>query len=140
MNRISKTFLLFTLFFAVLQNSFAQIDTEFWFAAPDVTSSSNKDRPIVLRITSFEQAAVVTISQPAGGGLPTQIINLPANSSTSFNLTSWISLVECAPGNVVQNKGIRITATAQVSAYYEVNNVNVTGLNPELFVLKGRML
>lgn len=138
MNWISKTFLLFTFFFAISQTSFAQIDTEFWFAAPDVTSASNKDRPILLRITSFEQAAVVTISQPAGGGLPTQTINLPPNTSTSVNLTSWINLVECAPGNVVQNKGIHITSSAQISAYYEVNNVNITGLNPELFVLKGQ--
>ena len=137
MNWLRKTILL-TFFCIATLSSFAQIDTEFWFAAPDVTSSSNKDWPIVLRITSFKEPAVVTISQPAGGGLATQIINLAPASSAKIDLTSSLALVECSPGNVVQNKGIRITSTAQISVYYEVNNVNNVGLNPEMFVLKGK--
>jgi gliding motility-associated-like protein len=112
----------------------AQIDTEFWFAAPDITSSASKDVPIYLRITSFKEASKVTISQPAGGGLPVQTLNLAPNSSVTVNLTSSLSSIECGPGNTIQNKGIRISATAQISAYYEVNN---NGLNPEFFVLKG---
>ncbi|NCU05814.1 MAG: gliding motility-associated C-terminal domain-containing protein, partial [Chitinophagaceae bacterium] len=101
----------------------------------DISSSTGLDRPIFLRIASFKNAGTVTISQPAGGGLPTQVINLPANSSTSIDLTAWINSIECTPGNVVQNKGIRIVSTAQVAVYYEVNH---NSRNPELFVLKGR--
>jgi gliding motility-associated-like protein len=137
MNWIRKTILL-TCFVIATLSSFAQIDTEFWFAAPDITSSNNKDRPIVLRITSFKEAATVTISQPAGGGFATQIINLASSSSAKIDLTNFLALVECSPGNVVQNKGIRISSTAQISVYYEVNNVNNIGLNPEMFVLKGK--
>ncbi len=135
MNWKTKAFLLCSFLFAFTYSSFAQIDTEFWFAAPDVSSSNDFDKPIVLRIASFKQAGTVTISQPAGGGLPTQVINLPANSSTSIDLTAWLNSVECAPGNAVQNKGLRIVSTAPVSAYYEVNH---TSRNPELFVLKGK--
>jgi gliding motility-associated-like protein len=138
MNWTTKTYFLLTCFLITSFRSFAQIDTEFWFAAPEVTSASNKDRPIVFRITSFKEAAVVTISQPAGGGFATQTINLAPNSSAKVDLTSAIDLIECRPGNVIQNKGIRISSTAQISAYYEVNNVNFVGLNPELFVLKGQ--
>lgn len=134
MNWLRKTILL-TCFFIATLSSFAQIDTEFWFAAPDISSSTGLDRPAFLRIASFKDAGTVTISQPAGGGLPTQVINLPANSSASIDLTAWLSAVECGPGNTVQNKGIRIVSTAQISVYYEVNH---TSRNPELFVLKGK--
>ena len=115
-------------------SSNAQIDTEFWMGAPDITSSSTRDIPVYLRITSFQEASTVTISQPAGGGLPAQTITLLPNSSATINLTPWLSSIECS-ANTIQNKGIRISATAQISAYYEVNN---NGLNPEFFVLKGR--
>lgn len=134
MNWLRKTILLTCLTISSI-TSFAQIDTEFWFAAPDISSSSGLDRPAFLRIASFKDAGTVTISQPAGGGLPTQVINLPANSSASIDLTAWLNSIECNPGNTVQNKGIRIVSTAQISVYYEVNH---TSRNPELFVLKGK--
>ncbi|MFY7839440.1 MAG: gliding motility-associated C-terminal domain-containing protein [Lacibacter sp.] len=113
----------------------AQIDTEFWFAAPDISSNSDFDKPAILRITSFSQGGVVTISQPGNAGFPTRVINLPASSSASVDLSPWLSAIECGPGNVIQNKGIRIVSTAEISVYYEVNH---TSRNPELFVLKGR--
>ena len=113
----------------------AQIDTEFWFAAPEVSSSSNFDKPAVLRISSFKESSTVTISQPANGGMPPQTITLAANSSLNVDLTAWLDFIECKPGNAIQNKGIKITATAQISVYYEVNN---DGKSPELFVLKGK--
>ncbi|MEJ8820128.1 T9SS type B sorting domain-containing protein [Lacibacter sp. H407] len=135
MNWISKTYLILTCFLLSTLSTFAQIDTEFWFAAPDISSSTGLDQPAFLRIASFKEAGTITISQPAAGGLPTQVINLPANSSASIDLTAWLGSIECGPGNAVQNKGIRIVSTAQISVYYEVNH---TSRNPELFVLKGK--
>ncbi len=135
MNWKTRAFLICSFLFAATYTSFAQIDTEFWFAAPDISSSTGLDRPAFLRIASFKESGTVTISQPGGGGLPTQVINLPANSSASVDLTPWLNSIECGPGNVIQNKGIRIVSTAPVSVYYEVNH---TSRNPELFVLKGR--
>lgn len=134
MSWIRNACLLLTCFICANLPSYAQIDTDFWFAAPDITSAQAKDVPVYLRITSFGEASTVTISQPAGGGLPTQTINLSPNSSATVNLTPWLSSIECTP-NTIQGRGIRISATAQISAYYEINN---NGLNPEFFVLKGR--
>ncbi len=114
--------------------AFAQTDTTFWFAAPDISSDYSYDRPIHLRISSLQQPCMVTVSQPANGGLPTQTLNIPANSTQSIDLTTWLSNIECAPGDVVQNKGIKITSDNKISVYYEVN---ANGPNPELFSLKG---
>ena len=135
MNWTTKTYFLLTCFLITTLSTFAQIDTEFWFAAPDISSSTGLDRPAFLRIASFKESGTVTISQPGGGGLPTQVINIAANSSASIDLTPWLSSIECGPGNVIQNKGIRIVSSAPVSVYYEVNH---TSRNPELFVLKGK--
>jgi gliding motility-associated-like protein len=116
----------------------AQIGTTFWFAVPEVsqTGASNLDRPMYFRMTAFSAAATVTISQPAGGGMPTQVIAIPANSTVSLDVTPWIAVLENSPPNSVLNYGILISSTAPITAYYDV----VSGAclcNPEDFVLKG---
>lgn len=125
------------LFFAALISliSTAQSDTSFWFAAPEVSSAFNYDRPIMLRLTAYQQSATVTISQPANGGLPIQNVTILPNTTQSVNLSAWINTIECSPGNVIQNRGIKITSDNKIAAYYEVN---VNGPNPELFALKGK--
>ncbi|MGG9972433.1 gliding motility-associated C-terminal domain-containing protein [Ferruginibacter sp. SUN002] len=115
--------------------SHAQIDTAFWFAAPDASSAYGYDRPIFLRITSYQQPCNVTVSQPAGGGLPTQTFYMAANTTQSIDLTTWINSIECAPGNIVQNKGIKVTSDNNIAVYYEVS---VGGPNPEFFAFKGK--
>jgi gliding motility-associated-like protein len=116
-------------------DSFSQTDTMFWFAAPELSAGQNLDRPIILRLVSGAQPAIVTVAQPAGGGMPTQTLNLNANSLASVDLTPWIDLLECKPGNTVLNTGLNIRASTPISAYYEVFGAD---LNPEMFVLKGR--
>jgi gliding motility-associated-like protein len=113
----------------------AQTDTAFWFAAPDLSSSHGYDRPVLLRITSYQQACTVTIAQPAGGGLPSQTFSMPANTTQSVDLTTWINNIECTPGDIIQNKGIKITADYRIAVYYDAN---ANGPNPEFFALKGR--
>ncbi len=125
------------LFFSISTN--AQTDTLFWFAAPEILNITNNnitmDRPIVLNITTYNQSATVTISQPAGGGMPNQVINIAANSTQSVDLTTWIENIECKPANSILNYGLKISSTSKISVYYEVN---ANGLNPDLFVLKGK--
>ncbi len=119
----------------------AQTDTLFWFAAPEVTQNPNNyDRPIILRITSYVQAATVTVTQPAGGGMPVQTLTVPANSTQSIDLTNWIDVIENKPANTVLNYGLKITSTAPVSIYYDIVSGGgaVRQLNPEVFVLKGK--
>lgn len=80
----------------------AQTDTEFWFAAPEVMqhTGSNLDRPILLRITTYSAPATVTITIPsASSTLGTLLI--PANSFQSFDLTTWIGILECVTPNTV---------------------------------------
>jgi gliding motility-associated-like protein len=115
----------------------AQVDTEFWFAAPEISQDgSNFDRPIVLRITTLASAATVTVSQPANGGFIPIVVNIGANASTTVDLTPFIASIENTPANTVLNYGIRITSTAVISVYYE--NVSQQCLcNPEIFALKG---
>lgn len=129
-----KLQLSFFLFFSI-SNCFAQIDTTFWLAAPNVSSAFNYDRPIYMRVTSYQSPATVTISEPANPAFPLQTFTLPPYTSQSVNLTTWIDIIECTPGDVIQNRGVKITSTNKVAAYYEVN---AGGPNPEFFALKGR--
>ncbi|NJN76919.1 MAG: hypothetical protein HC803_00160 [Saprospiraceae bacterium] len=128
-----KRFTLSVLFiFAAFAFSFAQADTEFWFVAPEVDASHGDD-PIFLRITAGNQAALVSIGQPANTGGVTLTQSVAANTTVSINLTSFKILIENQPANTVLNKGILIQSTQPITAYYEVANT----LNPEIFPLKG---
>jgi gliding motility-associated-like protein len=125
----------------------AQIDTQFWFVAPDVVSiqQGHADRPVFLRIATLNQASSVTISQPANSNNFTPInVNVAANSVSSVDLTNFIDNVENRPFGQANNRGFLITATNPISIYYEImgngspaNNQDFP-LNPEIFSLKGR--
>lgn len=120
----------------------AQTDTVFWFAAPEISIAwlayPPGDRPIVLRITSEGQSAHVTISQPAGG-MPSQLLTIPANSTQTIDLTTWLDDIESKPPNAVLNTGLKISSDAPITAYYQDVSGGTTGtiLNPEVFTLKG---
>ncbi len=119
---------------------YAQTDTVFWFAAPEISMHGGGllDRPVYLRVTSNVQPATVRIFQPAGGGMPLQTLTLAANSTQSIDLTPWIDFIENKPANTVLNYGMKIESSAPVTAYYDVVSGGTTGpLNPESFILKG---
>lgn len=111
---------------------FSQTDTEFWFAAPAITPG-HENKPIVLRMTSYEKPAIITITQPANAAFIPIVINLNSNSTITKDLTSYLTTIESKPTGSVLNTGIKITSTANISAYYEVGNL----YNPEIFTLKG---
>ncbi len=136
---MKKLLVLWVIFIFMFLCADAQQDTEFWLAVPEVsqTGASNLDRPVFIRMTAFATAATVTISQPAGGGMPTTVLAIPAYSTVSLDMTPWIDVIENKPANTVLNYGIHISSTAPISAYYHV----VSGAclcNPEDFVLKGK--
>lgn len=130
-----KLFLLSAIFQVFVLLCLGQTDTSFWFAAPNISSDYGYDNPIILKIASYQNPCTITISQPANGGMSTQTFTIAANTFQSVDLTAWLANIECAPGDIVQNKGIKITSTNKISAYYEVNG---NGPNPEMFALKGR--
>jgi gliding motility-associated-like protein len=115
----------------------AQTDKEFWFAAPQV-SSKHGNSPVYLRFSSFENPANIEISVPAYKGFQPIKLSLNAFSSKSIELSSYLGILECTPDQIVLNKGLRITSTEMISAYYEImgsNNGNV--VNSDIFTLKG---
>jgi len=113
----------------------AQLDTLFWFVAPEV-AQSHGDRPIVFRFASLATPATITISQPANPGFPVQTINLGPNAAQTLDLTPWIDIIENKPANSVLNYGFKIHSTAPIMAYYEV--VTSCNCNPDIFALKGK--
>ncbi|MFC2110852.1 HYR domain-containing protein [Bacteroidota bacterium] len=124
------------LIFANLM-SFAQTDTEFWFAAPEVsTGNYSFDKPIYLRMSTSNQASTVIISQPANSSFTPLTINISANSASTVDLTTWINSIENKPSNTINNKGLYISASTPISVYYEVRSA-ACNCNPELFSLKG---
>ncbi|GAC1438193.1 MAG: hypothetical protein NVSMB63_01390 [Sediminibacterium sp.] len=55
-----------------------------------------------------------------------------------MDLTSQLDIIENKPANTILNYGIRISATAKISAYYEVEGKRgLNYFNPEIFSLKG---
>ncbi len=132
--------LILTIIYSTLCCSvYSQIDTEFWFAAPEISQFgiNNTDRPIVFRFTTQTQSAIVTVTQPAG--TYNQTITIPANSTYTLDLTDSINTIENKPPNTILNYGFKITSTTPITAYYEVvSGLNyIAANNPEAFVLKG---
>ena len=109
----------------------AQTAKEFWFAAPDILTGY--ETPIYLRVTTLDRSATLTITEPANSSFTTLTQTIAAGSSYTFDLSSAIAQVENTGSNVTQNKGIRITSTENILAYYEVGKSD----NPEIFSLKG---
>ncbi len=129
-----KRFMLALIGIVLFTSIQAQSDREFWFAAPEVTSQ-HSDNPIFLRFTTYAKDAIITIDQPANASFTPIIINLVANSTYSLPFTAYKEIIENKPSNTELNYGIRITATASISAYYELASAN----NPEIFPLKGNV-
>jgi hypothetical protein len=115
---------------------FGQIDKTFWFVAPNV-SAAHGDTPILFRFAAFNVASTVTISMPANPAFTPIVVNVPANSSVTQDLTARLAQVETpfdgGGSPTAQNTGILIQATEMVTAYYEANRGN----NPDIFALKG---
>jgi hypothetical protein len=132
LKKITLIFIL--LFLELLSNqSFAQVGKEFWFAAPDV-SNQHGDDPVYLRLTAQGIASTVVISIPANNAFTPITVNLTANQTQTVNLTTFLSSIETSSPNAVQNTGLFISATNNISAYYEVDG---GGVNRDIFTLKG---
>ncbi|MAI22437.1 MAG: hypothetical protein CL828_00100 [Crocinitomicaceae bacterium] len=114
------------------QGAFGQLDTEFWFVAPEVWDGHGDD-PILLRFSTLGDAAQITVEQPANLAFPIQTLNIPANGTQTLDLTPWLVDIENIPFNTVLDRGLHITSDVPVTAYYEINN----NLNPDIFSLKG---
>ena len=114
-----QSFLWGCLLLVISVGGHAQSDTSFWFAAPAVTPG-HSDTPIVVRLSSYAQAADIIISQPANPFFQPYHIHLNPYAATTVDLTGQLEIIENKPANTILNYGIRISATAKISAYSEV--------------------
>ncbi|MCX7954382.1 MAG: IgGFc-binding protein, partial [Bacteroidales bacterium] len=113
---------------------FSQVGTTFWFAPPNASDYHNPPNfPLFLLITTFNDPATVTISQPANPSFTPLVYNIPPNTAQRVNLTTFRTLLETQPTNTVLNTGLLITSTDTITVYYEVSNNN----NNEIYALKG---
>ncbi len=141
-----KRFLYFLLIFIITSfclDAHAQRDTEFWFAAPDNSpmnhgSDGFRDHPLLVRITSFDANAKVTLSQPANSNFEPIIVDIPPNGTETLTLANSqpeLEGIECKfVGGGISPYGFRLSSTAPVTAYFE----NSSGANPDIYSLKGR--
>lgn len=106
----------------------SQVGTEFWFAAPEV-SSAHGDGPAVFIITTQEEEADVTITIPVTGKNLAHVI-VPSNSYEVVVVN--VEDVENKPLNQINQRGIYIESSARISVAYEIQSVN-----QEKFILKG---
>ena len=121
------------LFLMLISNkSFAQTDTLFWFAAPDL-QQAHGDRPIFLRVATGNEPAFVTISQPADPSFPILSFFVGANQTFSQDLTTLISRIENGSTNTIAKKGLLIRSDKPINCYYDIAGSS----NGDLFALKG---
>ncbi len=132
MHKKIKNILLIILL-GINSSLFCQIDTVFWFAAPWVTVGHSDNKPVILRLSTFNNPTTIRVRQPAGTFDTT--FTVPANSLYSKSLSHVINQIENTPANTVLNRGLKITSNHPITAIY---NVLTQGLNPETYSLKGQ--
>jgi gliding motility-associated-like protein len=130
---LKKWCFLLLLFNCILNNnSIAQTDTLFWFAAPDL-QQNHGDRPIFLRVAAGNENAVVSISQPADPSFPVITFFVGANQTFSQDLTTLINRIENGGTNTIAKKGLLIKSDKPINCYYDI----AAGFNGDLYALKG---
>ncbi len=136
MNNSIMRNLFFTLFLPLLSfAAISQLDTLFWFVAPEATSAHG-DNPIVFRFATLGNPATITVSQPANPAFPVQTLNLAANTAQTLDVTPWIASIENRPANQVLNFGFKVTSTSLITAYYEITPT--CNCNPDIMAMKGK--
>ena len=128
---MKRLFLSIVLFF-VSAAVYAQIDTEFWFAAPDL-EVQHAQEPVRFCIVSYDEAATVVFEQPANPNYTQQTFHLGANDFYVYDVSNIIYMMETQPYNTVLDYGFHIFSDTPVSIYYESDNNN-----SEIYSLKGR--
>lgn len=133
------TLLLLMLLLLAVRPAQAQTDTEFWFAIPKLSQSHDwGNRKFFFRFATLNLPATITISMPANPAFEPMVFDVAANAALTVPLAAvnagdvFFQMWNENP-NQVYNRGILITATNLITAYFEVGTNN----NPDIFSLKG---
>ena len=113
----------------------SQIDTEFWFVAPEV-NLNHGDRPIYLKFATYSNSSTIVVSQPANDNFQPIEFQMDANDSYVLDVTAFIDNIENKPSNTVLDYGIKIVSSSEIMVYYEVSPG--CNCNPDIFALKGK--
>ena len=114
----------------------AQVDTEFWFAAPYFNCEHGMYAPYRLVIFSFDEEATITVSMPANPAFTPIVRTIGANSYTEIVLANDKLEGDASittPFNTITQRGLLITSTGKIECYYQVD-----GDNSEAYTLKGK--
>lgn len=117
----------------------AQRDTAFWFAVPEA-DATHADRPIILRLTSFEDSTDVRISLPADSSFHAIEFTMGEDELRSEDLTDYIDLLECKHADSILNNGLFIESSRPIRAIYDLVASDGSGWgaqNSDFFTLKG---
>src|SRR5688572_6107816 len=135
MKLIRKIVVLAAILFSGLQDVRAQIDTNFWFAAPWVTPDHWWRDPMAFHISTFNNPTIVNIKQPSSSYDTT--FTVPANSLFTKYVTHIMNQLETKPANSVLNTGVHITSNYPITVVYDIITRSPQFYNPETFSLKG---
>lgn len=131
-------YLLTIMLFAVYGNIAAQTDTEFWFAAPDITYRHGVPggQPALLNITASGSPANVVVAFPANAGVADIKFSLAPGEFKVLQLhvNPGMANVENHYNIDRSPNGIHITSDNDITAYYEIDN----NWNRDIFSLKGK--
>lgn len=116
----------------------AQTDTEFWFAAPDISyEHGNNGTPAYIHMSAI-YATTVTISRPSDPMFTDIVIPLAQGEAYSLRvdnlLFNGVADIEVRAADGVQSKGFKITSTSEITCWYELNNQ----WNRDIFPFKGK--
>lgn len=111
----------------------AQIDTSFWFVAPQVPSAIGVTT-IGLQISSYSQSVTIKVRQPANLSGVNFSLTLPANTSTVIDITSQQALYTSTLANASDIKGLYISTSDLTSINYIIGS----NIGKESISLKGR--
>lgn len=134
---MKKIVILLLVLFSVM-SSFAQFDTEFWFAPPYANPVHDGNNQFRFVFSTGNQASTVIISQPANPSFTPVTFNIGANSNFISTIPTISANVD--QSNLTSNRGFKIVATHPVFCYYEVYTQpgqTYPVHNTELFALKG---
>lgn len=139
MKNIKKILLLCVFVVLVQYDLYAQRDTEFWFAVPNIVSGtgSHSDNHMKLCLISYDELTTVKISQPAAD--PSQFsyfspitVQIMPNQLYTVNLTPYKSQLKDNTG-LLKPYGLYIEADHEIMAYF----IN-TSDDCEAYTLKGQ--
>ena len=142
------------LFFFILNDSMAQTDSTFWFAVPYATPDHVTETGGVIRLTTIDREAEVTITRPSSGSLiwqgvipagETESVELPTNYVHN-NLTNRFWDVTDSSSILIRSESPSGDMPPEIKAYYEIARIDDSDTsvytngnnNPDIFSLKGK--